>query len=404
MLVFKGGKVLRPDGTMAEGLMVSVEDGKVKDVAADLTVPAGAEVVDATGKWVTPGLIDAHSHLAIFGEPSLPATADGNERTDPNTAQVRGRDALNPQDPAIPKVVAGGVTCVFTGPGSANVIGGTGLVVKLRGSTAEEMIIPGTEAMKMALGENPKRVYGEGQKKLPSTRMGNAAVLRQALVDARNYQNSIERAKAEAAKEGKEAKMPDRNLRHEALVRVLDGELPARIHCHRADDIVTAINIAEEFGLKYVLEHCTEGYKIADYLGSKGVAATIGPLLMGPAKHEIWDTTLENPGILAKAGVKVAIQADTSSGTKWLPIQVGLALRHGMEEADAFRSVTTTAAEIIGVSDRVGSLEPGKDADIVVWDGHPFSNFTRAEQVYIDGVKVYETGAAEAKSQAPKLF
>jgi len=404
MIAITGGKVLTITGGTIEGGTVLIDGGKITAVGAGIPIPPGAEVIDAKGKWVTPGLIDAHSHLAVFGEPSLPATADGNERTDPNTAQVRGRDALNPQDPAIPKVVAGGVTCVYTGPGSANIIGGTGMVVKLRGQTAEEMIIPGTEAMKMALGENPKRVYGEGQKKLPATRMGNAAVLRNALVEAQNYKNKIERAKAEAAKEGKEPKLPDRNLKHEALCRVLDGEIQARIHCHRADDIMTAINIAEEFGLDYVLEHCTEGYKIPEVLGARKVAATIGPLLMGPAKHEIWDTTLENPGILARAGVKVAIQADTSSATKWLPIQVGLAIRHGMDEQEAFRAVTINAAEIIRVADRVGSLEPGKDADIVIWNGHPFSNFTRAEKVFIDGVRVYEIGESEAKYPAPKLF
>ncbi len=403
MLAIKGGKVVTITNGTIEGGTVLVDGGKIVAVGKDVPVPAGAEVIDATGKWVTPGLIDSHSHLAVFGEPSLPATADGNERTDPNTAQVRGRDALNPQDPGIPKVVAGGVTAVYTGPGSANIIGGTGMVIKLRGRTADEMIVPGTEAMKMALGENPKRVYGEGQKKIPSTRMGNAAVLRTALVDAQNYQQKIERAEAEAEKEGKPVKLPDRNLKHEALVRVLKREIKARIHAHRADDILTAINIAEEFGLDYIIEHCTEGHKIPDVLAAKKVRATIGPLLMGPSKHEIWDTTLENPGILAKAGVKVAIQTDTSSATKWLPLQVGLAIRHGMTEEDAFKAVTINAAEIAGVADRMGSLQAGKDADVVVWNGHPFCNFTRAVLVLIDGNKVFELKAAETAGQ-PKLF
>ena len=404
MLAIKGGKVVSiTKGTFEPGTLL-LDNGKIVAVGANVAIPAGAEVIDATGKWVTPGLIDAHSHLAVFGEPSLPATADGNERTDPNTAQVRGRDALNPQDPAIPKVVAGGVTAVFTGPGSANVIGGTGMVIKLRGKTAEEMIVPGSEAMKMALGENPKRVYGEGQKKLPSTRMGNAAVLRNALVEAQNYLTKIERAEADAAKDGKPAKLPDRNLKLEALGRVLKRELKARIHAHRADDILTAINIAEEFNIRYVIEHCTEGYKIPAILGAKKIEATIGPLQMGPAKHEIWDTTLENPGVLAKAGVKVSIQADTSSATKFLPVQVGLAMRHGLPEEEAFRAVTINAAEIIGVADRMGSLEPGKDADVVIWTGHPFSNFTRAETVFIDGVKVFELCKDQPCCDKPKLF
>ncbi|MDP2872493.1 MAG: amidohydrolase [Bacillota bacterium] len=389
MLAITGGKVLTITQGTLEGGTVLIDGGKIVAVGQNVAVPADAEVIDARGKWVTPGLIDAHSHLAVFGEPSIPATADGNERTDPNTAQVRGRDALNPQDPAIPKVVAGGVTTVFTGPGSANIIGGTGMVIKLRGRTVDEMIIPGTEGLKMALGENPKRNYGE-QRKMPATRMGNAAVLREALVAAQTYLEKIDRANAEAAKDGKPAKLPDRNLKLETIGRALKREIKARIHAHRADDILTAISIAEEFGLDYVIEHCTYGYKIPDILAAKKVQATIGPLLMGPGKHEIWETTLENPGILARAGVKVAIQADTSSATKWLPLQVGLAIRHGMEEDEAFRAVTINPAEIIGVADRLGSLEAGKDADVVVWNGHPFCNFTRAETVLIDGVKVFE--------------
>lgn len=406
MIAITGGRVVTVTGGTLEAGTVLVREGRIWAVGAcgAVAIPPGAEVVDARGKWVTPGLIDSHSHLAVFGEPSLPATADGNESTDPNTAQVRAIDSLNPQDPAIPKVVAAGVTTVYTGPGSANIIGGTGMVIKLRGRTAEEMAVPGTEAMKMALGENPKRVYGLERKKLPSTRMGNAAVLRGALVEAQNYLAKMERAEAEAKKEGKPPAPPDRNLKLEALGRVLRREMKVRIHAHRADDILTAINIAEEFGLDYVIEHCTEGHKIADLLAARRVAATIGPLQMGPSKHELWDTTLENPGILARAGVKVAIQADTSSGTKWLPVQVGLAIRHGLAEADAWRAVTVTAAEILGVADRVGSLEPGKDADLVVWNGHPFSNFTRAELVYIDGRKVYQISAAEAGHPVPKPF
>jgi len=404
MIAIRGGKVVTITDGNIEGGTVLIDGGKIKAVGRDVTVPAGAEVIDATGKWVMPGLIDAHSHISLWGDPMLWANEDINEMTSPNTAQLRGRDALNPQDPAIPQVVRAGVTSVFTGPGSGNVIGGTGMVVKLRGDTAEEMIIPGTEGMKMALGENPKRVYGEGQKKLPSTRMGSAAVLRNALVEAQNYLTKIERAEAEAAKDNKPVKLPDRNLKHEALGRVLKGEIKARIHAHRADDILTAINIAEEFGIRYVIEHCTEGYKIPAILGAKKIEATIGPLQMGPAKHEIWDTTLENPGILAKAGIKVSIQADTSSATKFLPLQVGLAIRHGLPEDEAFRAVTINAAEIIGVADRMGTLEAGKDADVVVWSGHPFSNFTRAETVLIDGIKVFELDKYGAADGQPRLF
>lgn len=289
MLAIRGGKVVTITHGTIDGGTVLIDGGKIVAVGKDVVIPAQAEVLDAAGKWVMPGLIDAHSHISLWGDPMLWANDDINEMTSPNTAQLRGRDALNPQDPAIPIVVRAGVTTVFTGPGSGNVIGGTGMVVKLRGETAEEMIIPGTEGMKMALGENPKRVYGEGQKKYPATRMGNAAVLRESLVEAQNYANNIARAEAEGKEKGEAPKVPDRNLKLEALGKVLRREMKARIHCHRADDIITAIKIAEEFGLDYVIEHCTEGYLIADYLAARKVRATVGPLLMEHHKHELWE-------------------------------------------------------------------------------------------------------------------
>ncbi len=389
MLAIVNGKVYTITKGIIEEGVVLIEDGKIKAVGKDIEIPAGAEVIDAKGKTVTPGLIDAHSHLAVFGEPSVWATADGNETSDPVTAQIRGMDSLNPQDPAIPDVVAGGVTCVYTGPGSANIIGGTGFAMKLRGRTAEEMIIPGTEGMKMAFGENPKRVYGDMQKKYPKTRMANAAVLREALVKAKNYMDKCDRAAEKAAK-GEQASPPDRDLKLEALAKVLKREMKARIHAHRADDIMTAIRVLEEFNVDYVIEHCTEGFMIADILAAKKVRATIGPLLMSRGKMEIINTTLKNPGILAKAGVKVAIQCDTSSNTKWLALHAGLAVREGMCPEEALKSITINAAEILDLDDRLGSLEPGKDADVVIWSGHPFCTMTVAEKVFIDGKMVHE--------------
>lgn len=382
LLAITGGKIMTiTNGTIENGTVL-VQDGKIVAVGADITVPAGCDILDATGLTVMPGLIDAHSHISLFGEPQVPATADGNEMTAPITAQIRGIDALNPFDPAIPIVREAGFTTLYTGPGSANIIGGTGMAIKLRGRTAEEMVIPGTEAMKMALGENPKRVYG-GQKKAPSTRMGNAAVLREALIQAQNYLDKIDRAIEEAG--DKKPKLPDRDLKLEAIGQVLKRELKARIHCHRADDMITAIRIAEEFNLDYSLEHATEGYKIADILAEKGVVCVVGPLLMGPSKHELWEVKMENPGILANAGVRVVLQADTSSGTRWLPMHAGLAIRHGMTEEDAFKAVTIYSAELIGAADRVGSLEVGKDADIAIFDGHPFCNMTKCVFTMIDG-------------------
>lgn len=386
MIAIRGGKILTITNGVIEDGVILIENGKIAAIGKDVAIPEGAEVIDAAGKTVMPGLIDAHSHISLFGEPGVPATMDGNEMTNPVTAQVRGLDALNPYDPAIPIVRSAGFTTLYTGPGSANVIGGTGMAIKLCGRTAEEMVIPGTEAMKMALGENPKRVYGQGHKKAPSTRMAVASVLREALIEAQNYLNKIERAKEEAG--DKPAKMPDRNLKLEMIGKVLKREYKARIHCHRADDLMTAIRICEEFNLDYSLEHATEGYKIADILAEKGVTCVVGPLLMGPSKHELWEVKLENPGILVKAGVRVCLQADTSSGTRWLPIHAGLAIKHGMPEEEAFKGVTIYSAELLGIADRVGSLEVGKDADIAIFNGHPFCNMSRCELTMIEG-KVY---------------
>ncbi|MBE3519391.1 MAG: amidohydrolase [Firmicutes bacterium] len=379
-------------GVIPRGTIL-VEGGRIKEVGPNVPVPKDAEVIDATGKTVTPGLIDAHSHLAVFGEPSVWANADGNEMTNPITPQLRAIDALNPQDPAIRDVLSGGVTTVYTGPGSANIIGGTGIAIKLRGRTAEEMVIPGTEGMKMALGENPKRVYGEMKKQYPATRMANAAALREALVSAQNYMKKLEKSREKREKDnGKDgnSKEPDRDLKMEALARVLRREIKARIHAHRLDDIMTAIRIAEEFNLDFVIEHATEGYLIADILAQKKVPCTVGPLLMSRAKMELLQVSLANPGILAKAGVKVAIQCDTTTNTRWLALHAGIAVREGMPEDAAWRAITINPAEILGIDSRLGSIEPGKDADLVIWSGHPFETMTVAEKVFIEGELVFE--------------
>lgn len=380
MIAIINGKINPITSGIIEKGMVLIEGGKIKAVSREINVPEGAEIVDAEGKWVLPGLIDAHSHIGLYGEPSVWPNLDLNEMTAPNTAQLRAIDALNPDDPAFNDVLAAGITSVYTGPGSANVIGGTGILIKTFGRTPEEMVVPGTEGMKIALGENPKRVYGADKKQYPATRMGNAAVLREALVAAQNYLAKIARVDV-----GNVNEYPERDLKLEALARVLRREIKARIHCHRKDDILTAIRIAEEFNLDYVIEHCTEGYKIADILGAKGVQATVGPLLMSREKMEISQVTLKNPGILSKAGVKVALQVDASSETKWLPLHAGLAVREGMKEAEAFKAITINAAVITGAADRIGSLEPGKDADIAIFSGHPFCTFTVCERTYVNG-------------------
>ncbi|MGI6358903.1 MAG: amidohydrolase [Bacillota bacterium] len=385
-LAVKNGLLYTITHGIIAGGTVLMEDGKIVAVGTDVAIPEDSQVIDAAGQAVTPGLIDAHAHIGLFGEPSVPATADGNEKTGPVQSSLFGIDSLNPADPAFPQVLAAGVTTVYTGPGSSNIIGGTGMVIKTTGRTVGEMVIPGSEGMKMALGENPKRNY-RAMNRIPATRMGNAAVLRQALVDAQNYQQKLDRAK----EEGKPHSV-DRNLGLEQLCKVLRREMKARIHCHRADDIITAIRIAEEFNLDFVLEHATEGYKVADILAAKQVPCVVGPLLMGPSKHELWEVRLDTPAVLAKAGVKVAIQMDTSSGTKWLPMVTGLAVRAGMEEEAALRAITINPAEILGLADRLGSIEVGKDADLAIFDGHPLCNFTTCQTVIVGGQVKYQHG------------
>jgi len=394
LLAIVNGKILTiTQGTIERGTVL-IEDGKIKAVGgADVPLPEGTEVFDAGGGWVTPGLIDAHSHLGLFGEPSVWATRDGNEVTDPITPQLRGIDSLNPQDVSFKDVRAAGVTTVYTQPGSANIIGGTGVAIKTVGDTVWDMVIPGTEGMKMALGENPKRVYGDNHKKMPATRMGNAAVLRQALVAAQNYLDKRSRGSGE--KDDSEGRKQERDLKWEALGKVLTREMSAHIHCHRADDIITAIRIAEEFNLRYSLEHVTEGYKVKEVLAERGVPCIVGPLMIPRAKMELADITMKNPGLLARAGVKVCIQMDTASGTRWLPICAGLAVRDGMPEEEAFRAITINPAEVLGLADRLGSIEPGKEADIAVFDGHPFHTYSKCLKTFIRGKLVWDRAAED---------
>lgn len=376
MKAIRGGKVYTMAGPAIPDGIVLVDGQKIAAVGGpDMQIPAEAEIIDASGCWVTPGFIDAHSHLALWGQPELPATSDENEMTDPITPHVRARDGINPHDIGIEKVRNAGFTSVYTGPGSGNVIGGLGACIKLRGISADEMIIPGTEQMKFALGENPKRVYG-GRNKFPMTRMGNAAILRQTLSKARHYADKRLEADGKAG---------EYDFLLDSLIPVVRGETKVRVHCHRADDILTAIRICEEFGLAYSLEHVTEGWKVADILAEKKADCVIGPLLLGPAKQELWDIKLENAAILREKGVSFSIMADRAGETAWLPMEIGVLLRHGLDFDTAMRAVTVNPARVIGAEDRIGTLEQGKDADIAIFDDMPFSNLALCVLTMIDG-------------------
>ena len=402
MIAIVNGKVITiTQGTLENGTVL-IEGGRIVAVGEEVQIPEDAEIFDAAGKVVMPGLIDAHCHTSLFADGVGWEHSDGNEMTDPITPQLRAIDALHPEDMAFEDLYKAGVTTINTGPGSGNLVGGQWICVKTAPkATVEEMILLEPSGMKMALGENPKRVYGE-QHKMPSTRMGNAAVLRSALVDAQNYLNKWENyekdkkdyeAKKAAGEEAKAPVAPDRNLKNEALVRVLRRELKARIHAHRADDMLTAIRICEEFNLDFTIEHATEGYKIADVLARKNVPVIVGPVLMSRPKYEMRGLNPKNPGILANSGVKVAIQTDEMSGVQYLAINAALAVREGMPEEEALKAITIYPAEIIGVADRVGSLEAGKDADVVVYSGHPFDYRSVPELVIINGEVVHRREA-----------
>lgn len=363
---------------------ILVENGKIVAIGDNIPLPPGAEVIDAAGNLVLPGFIDAHCHIGIFNESVGWEGEDGNEMTDPVTPHMRAIDGIYPEDQAFQDAREAGITTVGTGPGSGNVIGGEFVAMKTAGTVIDKMVLKTPTGLKCAFGENPKRVYGT-QKKLPSTRMGTAAVMREALVKAQNYMKKLEKSKDDPEKE------PERDLRLENLVKVLKKEIPLRAHAHRADDILTAIRIAEEFGVNIVIEHCTEGHRIIDELKAHNVAAVVGPSLSNRAKVELKDRTFKTPGILAKAGIKVAIMTDAPViPIEYLPICAGLAVKHGMDEEEALKAITINAAEITGVADRVGSLEVGKDADIVIMDGSPFEIKSHVLYTIIDGKVVYQ--------------
>jgi len=386
MIALVNGKVVPVTGDVIENGTVLVENGKIIAIGKDVKVPEDCEVVDCSEKWVTPGLIDAHSHICAMNEPGVyQIPMDGNEITNPNTSFVRMYDAFNPFDMAVKEVREAGFTTCMTLPGSANVIGGTGFAFKLKNATTVmDMEIPNTTVMKMALGENPKRCYGP-DKKMPQTRMGTGAVLREALYNAKQYSFELLEAEKDPSKKVK------RDFKLEALVPVVRGEMRCRIHCHQADDIVTAVRICEEFGLKYSLEHCTEGYKILDFLKAKEVTAVVGPLLMGPMKYEIWGCRQDTPAKMEEADINFCLTADEASGTKWLPTHVGIAMARGLSFERAMEALTIRPAKLLAVEDKVGSLEVGKDADIAIFDGMPFENLTTCVATMINGKFEYTT-------------
>jgi len=373
MLAIAGGKILSMAGRTLEMGTVLIDGGKILGVEEGVEVPPGAGMVDAAGKVVMPGLIDAHSHLGIVEEIYREEGDDCNEITDPVTPHLRAIDAVNPVDLGFRDALAGGVTTVVTGPGSANIIGGEMVAMKTHGIVVDEMVVRFPAGLKASLGENPKRSYGR-DKKSPATRMASAAILREALVKAQNYLHKDS---------------PERDLKMEALGRVLKGEAPLRVHAHRADDIMTAVRIAEEFGVKLVIEHCTEGHVVASQLAAKDIPVVIGPVITNRSKVEMRGLTLETARVLAEAGVRFAIMTDHPVvPVQYLAASAALTVKGGLAVEHALRAITIDAARVLGLEERLGSIEPGKDADIIILDRHPLDITSRIEQVYIGGNRV----------------
>ena len=342
------------------------------------------EVFDAQGGHIQPGFVDAHCHLGMFGDSTGIEGDDGNEATDPCTPHLRAVDAVNPMDRGFQEAREAGVTTVLTGPGSANPISGQFAALKTNGRWVDAMVLKAPAAMKLALGENPKLTYHE-RHETPTTRMATAAIIRENLAKAVEYREKLERAQQD-----EEEDKPDYDAKLEALLPVIQGELPVHIHAHRADDMATGIRICKEFGLKYVLVHGTEGHLIPDLLAQEGAGVITGPCLTDRSKPELMHQSLETPAILQRFGVKVAICTDhPETPIQYLPLCAAMAIRGGMDPESALACVTIRAAELAGVADRVGSLAPGKDADVTVTSAHPLNWLSRMRLVVMDGKVVH---------------
>lgn len=362
---------------------ILLADGKIAAIGTDLTAPADAAVFDANGLEVYPGFVDAHTHIGLDGYGIGYEGCDYNEMNDIWTPQLRAIDGINPRDPSLADARRAGVTCVCTGPGSANVLGGTFLAMKTVGDRVDKMVVRDPVAMKCAFGENPKRCYRD---KCDSTRMSTAAFLRGALMQARDYG-----ARKQAAN-GDITKMPAYNQKLEALLPVLAREIPLKAHAHQANDIFTALRIAREFNLRLTLEHVTEGHLIVDELaGEKDVPMAVGPSLTFASKFELQNKSWSTPAVLTAAGCHVSIITDSSViPQQYLPLCAGMAIKAGMDPFDALKAITINPAEHIGVADRVGSLEVGKDADLVITNGCPFEVLAEVKAVFIDGARIAE--------------
>lgn len=381
-------------GPPITGATLLVEDGTIVDVGADVDTTDATEV-DCTGKYLLPGFIDAHVHTGVAGE-GAKDDGDVNELTEAITPYVRTLDAIYPEDVGFDDARRGGVTTLGIMHGSANPIGGQLTVVKAHGTVADDMVLRFPAGVKMALGENPKRV-GERLKRAPGTRMGSAYLARKAFVEAIEYRKDREHYEAQVAAQARKpederspVREPKRDLGAEVLLDVLDGEIPVRNHAHRIDDIRTAIRLSEEFGYRLVLDHATEAWRMPDEIAQREIPCAVGPLYSSKYKREINRRTPATVGILIDAGVSVAVITDSPvNEVHTLRDLVILAIREGLPEDRALETITSTPAQILGVEDRVGSLEAGKDADFLMFDGDPWDGRNKVIATYIEGEQVF---------------
>jgi imidazolonepropionase-like amidohydrolase len=377
-VVIRGGTILTVTHGKIENGSIYIHDGKIAAIGKTVQAPANATVIDATGKWVMPGIIDPHSHIALDD--------DVNEATSPITPHMMMKDAFNYDDKLIYRALAGGVTTSLLLHGSANMIGGQAIVIKHKyGLGRDELLFPGApQSIKFASGENPKRVYGQ-KNQVPSTRMGNFEVMRQAFTEAREYMRQWDDYEAKVKKGDKDATPPKKDLKLEALADVLRGKLLVQIHCYRADEFLTEMAIAKEFGYKIrAFHHALEAYKVADKIAANGVAIATWPDWWG-FKYEAWDGIPWNAAISLNKGVRVALKSDSEDVTRRLNQDAGKIMHYGVSEEDALKMITLNPAWIIGVDDRVGSLDVGKDADISIWNSYPLSSAALVDKVLIDG-------------------
>jgi imidazolonepropionase-like amidohydrolase len=395
-----GGKVFPVSGPPIDGATVLIRGGKIEAVGKGVAVPPEAKRIDANGQWVLPGMIDSRTHLGLLEVDLEPASRDEDERSDPVLPQMRVVDAFYDETENIPVTRQVGITAALTTPGDDNLINGQSALVDLSGEDLDQVLIKFPVAMHFSLGEPPKARYG-ARTQLPSTRMGSAALIRTSLLQARDYlakwdayeQKKLDCDTSKPTKKkgkGEEKCPPERpalDMKLQALTAVLKGEMPALFRAQRMDDILTAVRLSEEFKLRLILTHAAEAYKVADLLASKKVPVIVGPITTQPDHIETLGAVYENAALLNEAGVKLAIQTDRTNDARTLPWEAGLAVAYGLPWDAALRAVTLTPAELFGVADRMGSLEPGKRADVIVTTGDPFQPLTQVKHVFIRGVE-----------------